>query len=223
MGEHGQDHHDQRDNQEPPFDWNDVYAGSASDYEAPDPWFVERAEELPKARALDLGCGAGGLVCALAERGWKVTGVDIAANAIDATKAALRERGLQATLEVADATGWRPSSQYELVTNSYALPTSAEERVPVFAAIRDGLAPGGVVLMKEHDTSMQRFSHFAAYDLPSLDELRAAFEGFELVRAEVEEYEADPRYRCNPEKKEERWHAVVLHARKPLGDEGSRQ
>lgn len=213
MGEHGQDEHDHT------FEWNDIYTGSASDYEAPDPWFVERAAELPSARALDVGCGAGGLVCALAERGWKVTGVDIAPNAIDAATAALEERGLKASLEVADATGWRPSSQYELVTNSFALPTSAEERAPVLAAIRDALVPGGVVLLKEHDTSMQRLPHFAAYDLPSLDELRAAFEGFELVQAEVEEYEADPRYRSNPEVAE-RWHAVVVHARKPTADEG---
>jgi len=212
---------DGEEKQTPPFEWNDVYTGSASDYTAPDPWFLDVARGLAKARALDLGCGAGGLVGALAQRGWEVTGVDIASRAIDAASQVLAERGLEATLEVADATGWQASSQYELVTSSYALPTCPDERASVFRAMREALAPGGVLLLKEHDTSMQRLPHFAAYDLPSVDEVRAAFEGFELVRADVEEYEVDPAYRSDPEVSE-LWKAVVLHARKPLADEGSR-
>jgi SAM-dependent methyltransferase len=54
------------------------------------PWSSDRipapvrdlAEELPAGIAVDLGCGTGAQACALAERGWSVTGVDFVAGAV---------------------------------------------------------------------------------------------------------------------------------------------
>ncbi len=199
------EHHD--------FEWDDVYSGDTSDYAAPDPWFLTQVDSLPVGRALDVGCGAGGLVSALVERGWQTTGIDVAKTAIAAATAVLDERGLEATLVVADGTEWIPPERYDLVTNSFALPTTKDERAAVFRMMREALAPGGTLLLKEHDAVMTRLPHFAPYDLVTVEELRAAFADFHVVRAATEEYDAEVQYRSDPEVPE-RWVAALVQARK---------
>src|SRR5437773_4380972 len=51
---------------------------------------------------LDVGCGAGVEVIRFAKAGARVTGVDIAASAVDLTRQNLAQQGLSARLEVAD-------------------------------------------------------------------------------------------------------------------------
>ena len=48
------------------YDWNEAYTGRAeNDYEAPDEELLAMIEPLGPGRALDLGCGAGGLAIAM--------------------------------------------------------------------------------------------------------------------------------------------------------------
>ena len=56
----------------------------------------EEGLEPPYGRALDLGCGSGIWTVALAQRGWKVTGVDFVPKALRRA----RERAEQAEVEV---------------------------------------------------------------------------------------------------------------------------
>ncbi len=168
----------------PPLNWNEIYSGRSSDYEAPDADLLAIAEELQPGRALDLGCGAGGLVLALAERGWQVTGVDIAERAIAAARQVLRDHGGEAELVVADAAHWQPPGCYDLITSSFAMPEGAE-RAATLRMIRDALAPGGVVAIKEFDATMTRHGHFAGFDLVTVEELLDAFAGLEIERAEI--------------------------------------
>ena len=61
--------------------------------------------ELPRgSRVLDAGCGNGKGLLAMAERGWRVTGVDFSDEAVRLCETALGRRGLSAELLVADAT-----------------------------------------------------------------------------------------------------------------------
>lgn len=53
-----------------------------------------RRPGAPAARAIDLGCGAGGVSCELAEAGFVVTGVDFSAVAIRKARRAAHRRGL---------------------------------------------------------------------------------------------------------------------------------
>ena len=53
-----------------------------------------RRPGLPAARAIDLGCGAGGVSLELADAGFEVTGVDFSAVALRKARAAAARRGL---------------------------------------------------------------------------------------------------------------------------------
>ncbi|OII65619.1 hypothetical protein BJP40_16450 [Streptomyces sp. CC53] len=87
----------------PDFDWDDLYAGDGSDTADPDLALLTPADDLPPGRALDLGCGAGGNALALAERGWRVTAVDLAPRAIASTRASACARGLDDRVDLAIA------------------------------------------------------------------------------------------------------------------------
>ena len=51
--------------------------------------------------------------------------------------------------------------------------------------IRDSLAPGGTVLLKDFDSSMNRVKFFAEFDLVTVAELTAAFEDLNITRAVI--------------------------------------
>lgn len=197
------------------FDWNQCYSGEASDCEAPNPLLLGLAEGLSPGRALDIGCGAGGLALALAERGWRVTGVDLASRAIDAAKKAAAERGLEVELHTGDARRWQPTGKYDLVVSSFALPGDAPGRADVFAMAQGALRAGGVIALEDFDAGMCSVNaHFAEFDSPTVEELTSAFSGFEILRAEV--VETPPHdHDGKGTHAGERWTAAVLHARKP--------
>jgi len=67
-----------------------------------------RATDGAVARAIDLGCGAGGVACELAESGFRVTGVDFSETALSKARALAVRKGLgpdRATFVRADLTG----------------------------------------------------------------------------------------------------------------------
>lgn len=196
------------------FDWNESYSGEASDYEAPDAAMLEVIDGLRTGRAFDVGCGAGGMVVALAQRGWQVTGVDIAAKAIKAARQIVEAQGIEAELYVADATAWKPSSEYDLITSSFALPGSKKGRVSLYQTIRESLAPGGTVLLKDFDTTMKRVEFFAGLDLVTIQEFTAAFAGFDVIRAEIVDTPKHD-HGHGGQQPAGHWTAVLFQARKP--------
>ena len=218
------------------FDWNNAYSSDASDYEPPNERILELVSALAPGRALEVGCGAGGLVVALAERGWDVTGIDVARTAIESAGKVIKQRGVTAQLEVGDARRWQPRGEFDLVTNSFALPTGAAGRAQVYAMIRSALAPGGSVVMEEFDPSMRDKAFFSGMDVPSIEELRAAFAGFDIVKAELIETPVHDHSRKHDDGREhdrqhghaynikhadhesgsEPWTAILFHARAPV-------
>ena len=65
--------------------------------------FLERIAIPPGTEMLDVGCGAGQIAIPAARAGVRVTGVDIAANSIEAARARAAAEGLDARFEEADA------------------------------------------------------------------------------------------------------------------------
>lgn len=167
------------------FAWNDIYSGEVSDLEEPDSDILSIVSPLTPGRALEVGCGAGGLALALAKRGWEVVGVDLAENAIAAARKVFAANGAEGEFHAADAASFEPTGRFDLVTTSFALPDTQASQDAVFRLIRKVLVPGGTVVIKDFDASMTRFAEFARFHCPALEELQHAFEGFEVVRAEV--------------------------------------
>jgi SAM-dependent methyltransferase len=65
---------------------------------------LDLARDLPPGRFLDLGCGTGGAVVALASLGWEVVGVDFVAPAIAKARERAAQAGVSADLRVGDVT-----------------------------------------------------------------------------------------------------------------------
>lgn len=68
------------------------------------PEVMEYMEAHVPGRAIDLGCGTGTNVVALAEKGWRVTGVDFVPYAVRAAKRKLKQANLQADIRQGDVT-----------------------------------------------------------------------------------------------------------------------
>ena len=206
------------------FDWNQSYSGSVTDYAEPDSAMVDIIDGLTPGWALDIGCGAGGLVVALAQRGWQVTGIDIATKAIEAARKITQTKGVDAELFVADATTWKPNGTFDLITSSFALPGSKSGRASVFESMRESLAPGGTVLLKDFDSAMNRTGFFAGFDLVTVEELTAAFDGLDIIRTEIVDTPTHDHgskrrhpddYGSKGRQPRERWTAALLQARSP--------
>ena len=68
------------------------------------PELQEYIRSHPPGRAIDLGCGTGTNVLALAQSGWQVSGVDFVPRAISIAKQKLKKANQQADLRVGDVT-----------------------------------------------------------------------------------------------------------------------
>ncbi|MFE0699700.1 SAM-dependent methyltransferase [Streptomyces sp. NPDC058872] len=193
----------------PDFAWDDLYTGDGSDTPGPDPVLLAPVDGLSPGRALDLGCGAGGNALALAERGWRVTGVDLAPRAIASTRASACARGLDDRVElaVADSATWQPETAYDFALSSYALPPRGPARTATFATLAAALAPGGILALGEWDE--EACDGGEPGDLATLTELTEALTGLglDIVRAERQ---VVPRIQHPSED-----HAVIVIARAP--------
>ncbi|HET6949529.1 MAG TPA: class I SAM-dependent methyltransferase [Acidimicrobiales bacterium] len=129
-------------------DWDQRYAAAERVWSVePNVWLAEVAGDLPPGRALDLACGEGRNAVWLAGRGWRVTAVDFSSVALD------RGRAAAPAVEwvAADVRTWvPPAAAFDLVAIVY-LHLPPAERAAVLAAARDGLAPGGTLVVIGHD------------------------------------------------------------------------
>ena len=126
-----------------------LWSGRANDF------LVEEAADLPPGRALDAGAGEGGDALWLAERGWRVTAGDLAATALERGAQAAEERGLGDRMEwrQADLAEEPPEAgAYDLVTSAFLHPP-ADVREKVIAGLAAAVAPGGTLLVVNHDPS----------------------------------------------------------------------
>jgi SAM-dependent methyltransferase len=126
-------------------DWDLYYSTTGIDEPPPDDLLVELLDKLPPGRALDLACGTGRNAIYLAKLGWHVTAVDASQVAI----ARLRERAAGLSIDARQADLERREftiepQAYDLICDVYYLQRD------LFADIRDGIRPGGVVVAAIH-------------------------------------------------------------------------
>lgn len=153
-----------------------------------------RLADLPAGRALDVGCGEGADAVYLAQRGWSVTALDVAAPALDRGRAAAQAAGEQ----VAERIEWVQSGlldaaltpgAFNLVSVFYPALRRTEEKA-IEASLRELVAPGGVLLMVAHafvDRERALEHGFDPDDYVTGDDVAAQLgEGWQVERYEAE-------------------------------------
>ncbi len=96
------------------------------------PELLDFIAQHPPGRALDLGCGTGTNVIALAQQGWQVTGVDFAPRAIRLARRKAQHAGVNARFLVDDVTRLKEvEPPFDLILDMgcfHGLSASAQEK-----------------------------------------------------------------------------------------------
>ncbi|GAA3048682.1 SAM-dependent methyltransferase [Actinokineospora globicatena] len=145
----------------------------------PNDLLVREASDLPPGTVLDLGCAEGGDAVWLAERGWKVTGVDVSTTALARAAQLAAERGVTdaITFERHDLATSFPEGRFDLVSAQYfhSPVEQAGEREQALRQAAGAVAPGGVLLVVGHfgwPTWMAEPKH--DYHFPTTDQVLAS-------------------------------------------------
>jgi SAM-dependent methyltransferase len=113
------------------------------------PELIQFIERNPPGKALDIGCGTGTNVITLAQRGWKVTGIDFASRAINRAKKKALKAGVDVDLLVDDITHPRIlTGSYDLILDMgcFHSLTTDDTRGYIRNLVKL-LSPGGTYLM----------------------------------------------------------------------------
>lgn len=158
--------------------WEERYRGRDAVWSGrPNPQLVAEIADLPPGNALDAGCGEGADAIWLAERGWRVTAVDISGTALDRARAHAETRGPEVAGRLtwlrADLTDTVPDgAPFDLVTTHYVHTTASRETL--FRRLAAAVAPGGTLLVVGHHATDPRAQaiaeehpgvHFTAEDV----------------------------------------------------------
>lgn len=175
--------------------WDARYAESARVWSGePNSELIRQTSDLTPGRALDVGCGEGADAIWLAQRGWRVTGVDISRLALE------RAAEHAAAADVADRIDWQrhdlttsfPEGSFDLVSAHFLHSPGDLPREEILRTAAGAVAPGGVLLIVGH-AAFPPWAENPPADVhfPTPDEVLAALdlpEGeWEVLRSE--EYE----------------------------------
>lgn len=116
--------------------------------DVPSPYLAAETGELRPGTALDAGCGTGADAVRLAERGWAVTGVDIAPTALAAAAERAARTGVAVRWLEADLTTWAPEAAFDLVLTGYA--HASIPQLELYRRLGEWVAPGGTLLIVGH-------------------------------------------------------------------------
>ncbi len=199
--------------------WDERYASKPAIWSGdPNPQLVAETSTLTPGTALDAGCGEGADAIWLAERGWRVTAVDISSVALGRGAAQSQKVGSDVAERVSwrqvDLRTWEPEPQtYDLVSAQF-MQLPAPQRDPFFSGLAAGVASGGTLLVVGHSPSdLQTTAHrppcperfFTAGDIASILDLR---------QWTIAVQESRPRETLDPEGNPVTVHDEVLAARR---------
>ncbi len=168
--------------------WNEAYKSDPEQTIVRDFFLEEEIAHLPVGSALDLGCGTGVNGLMLAKRGWSVTGVDWAREAIKLANSAARASGLDAHFYVGDTTSWDPPNLFDLVYSTFSLPEGTGMG-KVVNTMAEALKPGGTLIICEWDKRMSKVWGFDEDALPTPGSLVALIPDLEIEIAATRKVE----------------------------------
>lgn len=116
----------------------------------PNAVLVREVETMAPGSALDLGCGEGADAIWLARRGWRVTGVDISAVALERAARTAEAEGVTVDWRRHDLASSFPEGTFDLVSAQFLHSTGYLPRERILAAAARAVAPGGVLLVVGH-------------------------------------------------------------------------
>lgn len=168
--------------------WDERYAAAELLWSAePNRFLVEEVAGLAPGRALDLACGEGRNALWLADRGWRVVGVDFSAVALERARRMAAARRLAVEWVLADVRSWEPSAAgFDLVIVMY-LHLPWQEMSGVLRRAAGWLVPGGTLLVVGHDTTNLTRGHGGPRDPAVLygpDDVVGALGGLTVLRAD---------------------------------------
>jgi len=178
-------------------DWDERFRRGEGVNDEPHPLVVEFASKLEPGRALDVACGVGRHAIWISERGWQVTAVDSSRVAIEILRRRASEKGLEIDSRIADL----ERGEFIIEPGSYDLIVVCNYlQRDLFPAIRSGARIGGVVIaviaMVDDDPNVKPMNPTF---LLNPGELRAEFEGWELLRDFEGKREGSERRRATAE------------------------
>ncbi len=166
--------------------WNEIWADIEDCGSGSNEILVDQVKNLTPGRVLEYGCGTGGNAIWLAKQGWEVTAVDYSGVAIEKGKRLAAEQGVNVSLFVADASGYQPQGQYDLIASFY-IQLFPQQRASMLVNSSNALTPGGSILFVSHDKSGPP-SGWSVEDMESLttpDEIVAELPELQIEQAFV--------------------------------------
>ena len=138
--------------------WDQRYRSSSTLWSGEaNPQLVTEASDLPPGSALDVGCGEGADAIWLAERGWRVTAVDVSTVALDRGAAHAHDVSAEVAQRItwlpADVAEWSPPvASYDLVSAQFMHLPQVQREV-LHSRLAGSVAPGGTLLVVGHHPS----------------------------------------------------------------------
>jgi len=134
-------------------EWDERYRQGRTMPDEPAALLVENRSLLPKSgKALDIAMGTGRNALYLASLGFRVTGVDLSAVAVEKCRQKAERLGLPIEALVADLEHHPlPTEEYNLIVNFYYLQRSLSPRIVA------ALKPGGVLVFESFTTDQLQF------------------------------------------------------------------
>lgn len=127
---------------------------------------ADSVAELTPGRALDIGCGEGADAIWLAERGWRVDGLDISPTAVARAEAAAQAAGVDdVTFHAGSLIEWATECDetFKLVTAMFLHVRDGQDRAALLRAASSLVAPGGRLLVVSH-ASPPPWARFQQHD-----------------------------------------------------------
>jgi SAM-dependent methyltransferase len=135
--------------------WEERYRSSGTGIWSgqPNAILVAEVSALAPGRALDVGCGEGADALWLAERGWRVTGVDISTVALERAAAQGKALGLDVDWQHVDLLAEPPKAGGFDLVSAHFMHLPSVERIALYDRLADAVAPGGTLLLVGHHPS----------------------------------------------------------------------